>query len=384
MKSITVETGCAGGVQVAHADTCIATTAIGSTERGWRSCLLAALLSSCILVVACGGGGEPITVAPQEPPIVETSLTGKERSGEVSYLMSQDADGFQFGVVGVDLEQVIALHFNGVDVLPAMKAAASSGLGEIQLLEDGGFYFIGSTLPGIQSEGSFSIATAAGWSTPTVVGYDTTTESVGADASAQPERASMAVLSSKATCPWLKFRAPTAVPPNKSCGYGSTNCADKGKAHTGIDYSGTGTAVATADGVVVWKETMNSKDHGMGTNVIIRHRLSSCGDIYSSYSHLASIDKRVRVGDSVSAGQTIGSIGASGYGQPSYWGKTPHLHFELKASAVTGNPKGVGNKRGTCKSDAKNAGPSTCWGYVDAKLGPAAFGYQNPGDFLGK
>ncbi|MBF0336673.1 MAG: M23 family metallopeptidase [Nitrospirae bacterium] len=127
---------------------------------------------------------------------------------------------------------------------------------------------------------------------------------------------------------------------------------------TGIDYSGFGTAVATSSGTVVVAETLSSKDHGMGNNVIIQHD----NGIYSSYSHLASIDSKIKKGNTVSKGQTIGTIGGSGYGKTNYWGT--HLHFEIKTCG----------KSSSCSN-------GQFWGYTSGN--PDDYGYKNPANYIG-
>lgn len=143
-------------------------------------------------------------------------------------------------------------------------------------------------------------------------------------------------------------------------------CARKDRYHTGIDYqrpaSGTQAVVATNFGFVVHRETMSPDDQGMGSNVILEHTLGTGEKVYSSYSHLASIDSRVKLGSKVKKGQVLGIMGGSGYGEPNYWGV--HLHFELKDLPVTHSPSG---------------GPY--WGYTPEN--PDQFGYHDPGAFIG-
>jgi murein DD-endopeptidase MepM/ murein hydrolase activator NlpD len=97
--------------------------------------------------------------------------------------------------------------------------------------------------------------------------------------------------------------------------------------------------------------------------VIIKHTLSNCSTIYSTYSHLGSIDSKMVVGASVTRGQKVGTIGGSGYGKSSYWGT--HLHFEMKSSPVTYSPWG-----------------GTYWGYTPKW--PDSYGYSNPSNYIGR
>lgn len=358
-----------------------AACSVAPPREPWRRWTMSLPSAVCLAaLVACGGGSElaPLTTEAGEP-VSSTAESDLERSKEVLYVLARDGDGFQLGILGTGLSDVKALHYDGVDLLPTMKAMVKAGRAAFLELEDGAFYFVSDENPsslGLREEGEVSVWTQAGWSPTSTL----TLEAVSAEERAATASAKIGVV--KNVCPWLTFRTPTTIAANKSCGFRSTTCGVAGKAHTGIDYSGEGSAVAAADGVVVWKQTMSSSDHGMGTNLVVRHRLSTCSYVYSSYSHLASIEKNVKIGSAVSIGQKLGVIGGSGYGKPSYWGR--HLHFELKTAPVTGNPLGVGKKKSTCAKDAKNAGPSTCWGYVDSKLGPGAYGYLDPKGYLGK
>lgn len=150
------------------------------------------------------------------------------------------------------------------------------------------------------------------------------------------------------------------------CIYTSTNCAAKGKHHTAIDYClPEGAPIKpTASGKIVYVEYMNSRDHGMGTNLIIEHTLTSKEKVYSSYSHLQGVPRGVSKGQWVKGGKDIiGYIGGSGYGRSNYWGA--HLHFEIKAKAVTQSPWG-----------------GTFWGYTPRH--PNNYGYYDPFSFIGK
>lgn len=193
----------------------------------------------------------------------------------------------------------------------------------------------------------------------------------------------------------LTFGVPTAIPKNKRCDFGSKTCKLLGSFHTGIDYSGTGTAISVAAGTVIALESMSDTDHGMGNNAIVRHDLPDGSAIFSTYSHLASFDPAIANGARLTKGQTIGVVGCSGYNDKYYWcrndrGKvvySPHLHFEMKTATlpladppvtISGNPRGVGAQNSTCKADARNAAPSTCWGYVGNRLPPGDYGYVDP------
>lgn len=101
--------------------------------------------------------------------------------------------------------------------------------------------------------------------------------------------------------------------------------------HSGVDLlAAVGTPVeAIASGTVVF-----AKDQGTyGNLVIINHD----GGLQSRYAHLDSI--QVKVGQQVSQGQLIGTVGTTG--QPT--SQQSHLHFEIRASSSLGwvaeNPK---------------------------------------------
>ncbi|MCL2599954.1 MAG: M23 family metallopeptidase [Treponema sp.] len=87
--------------------------------------------------------------------------------------------------------------------------------------------------------------------------------------------------------------------------------------HNGIDIS-TGRSgdavIAAANGQVV---TINNDPAGYGNYIIIRHRHG----YYTRYAHLLST--RVRLGQRVQQGDTIGHIGNTGLSTG------PHLHFEI-------------------------------------------------------
>ena len=185
----------------------------------------------------------------------------------------------------------------------------------------------------------------------------------------------------------LEFGTATlpTLPADTLCGYDSVNCRNSGMRHAGIDYPGTGQAIAIAAGRVVRVQALNTGDHGMGNNVIIQHTLPGpgCAVVYSSYSRLGSI--AVNPGQSVAKGDVMGDLGRSGYGSPTYWPKS-HLHLELKTSATQANPLGVGNQNSTCAKDPLNARANTCWGFIGSaslnKPGPDDAGYLNPERYL--
>jgi murein DD-endopeptidase MepM/ murein hydrolase activator NlpD len=99
------------------------------------------------------------------------------------------------------------------------------------------------------------------------------------------------------------------------------------RAHLGVDYAApTGTPVrSVGDGVVGFAGVQN----GFGNVVFIRHRNGH----ETVYAHLSRIG--VRVGQSVSQGDTVGAVGSTG------WATGPHLHFEFRVNGQHQDPMAV-------------------------------------------
>ena len=98
------------------------------------------------------------------------------------------------------------------------------------------------------------------------------------------------------------------------------------RAHRGVDYAApTGTRVrATADGVVEFA----GHQAGYGNVVILRHH----GQHSTVYAHLSGFAKGLRKGARVAQGETVGSVGQTG------WATGPHLHYEFRVAGVQRNP----------------------------------------------
>jgi murein DD-endopeptidase MepM/ murein hydrolase activator NlpD len=96
------------------------------------------------------------------------------------------------------------------------------------------------------------------------------------------------------------------------------------KAHLGVDYAATtGTPVRTVgDGTVDFAGVQN----GFGNVVMVKHRNNQM----TVYAHLSRIN--VKKGQSVSQGQNIGAVGATG------WATGPHLHFEFRVNGAHHDP----------------------------------------------
>ena len=98
----------------------------------------------------------------------------------------------------------------------------------------------------------------------------------------------------------------------------------KWRAHLGTDFAApTGTPVRTVgDGVVDFAGVQN----GFGNVVYVKHR----NQHVTVYAHLNRVD--VKKGQSVSQGQNIGTVGATG------WATGPHLHFEFRVDGQHQDP----------------------------------------------
>ena len=94
--------------------------------------------------------------------------------------------------------------------------------------------------------------------------------------------------------------------------------------HSGIDYAGKlgSDILAVADGLVVFSDTIN----GYGRTVEIRH----ANGLVTRYAHCKK--QLVEVGDLVTKGQVIATLGNSGRSTG------PHLHFEVLRDGVAMNP----------------------------------------------
>lgn len=98
------------------------------------------------------------------------------------------------------------------------------------------------------------------------------------------------------------------------------------RAHLGLDYAApVGTPVRViGDGVVEFAGWQN----GYGNTVIVRHRN---GQHSTLYGHLSRVG--VRKGQSVTQGDNIGAVGATG------WATGPHLHFEFRVNGRHVDPR---------------------------------------------
>lgn len=86
-------------------------------------------------------------------------------------------------------------------------------------------------------------------------------------------------------------------------------------------------ALATLDGVVVY---INSKPSlsNYGIYVVVRHRADGL-EFYSVYAHLASTVAGLKAGQSVRAGERLGTVGRTANTRQGISKERAHLHFEI-------------------------------------------------------
>lgn len=98
------------------------------------------------------------------------------------------------------------------------------------------------------------------------------------------------------------------------------------RAHKGVDYAAPiGTRVrSVGDGVVEFA----GRNGGYGNMVVVRHQ----GQYSTLYAHLSGFARGLRKGMRVAQGETIGSVGQTG------WATGPHLHYEFRIGSEARNP----------------------------------------------
>jgi murein DD-endopeptidase MepM/ murein hydrolase activator NlpD len=101
------------------------------------------------------------------------------------------------------------------------------------------------------------------------------------------------------------------------------------RAHQGIDYAArAGTRVrAASDGVVEFA----GRRGGYGNVIVLRHQ----GQYSTLYGHLSGFAHGIRAGARVVQGDTIGTVGQTG------WATGPHLHYEFHVGGVARNPLSI-------------------------------------------
>ena len=105
------------------------------------------------------------------------------------------------------------------------------------------------------------------------------------------------------------------------------------RAHLGVDYGApVGTPVRTiGDGIVEYAGSQG----GFGNVIYIKHRNNHT----TVYAHLSKIG--VRKGQSVSQGDVVGAVGATG------WATGPHLHFEFRVNGQHQDPMTIAQQSET-------------------------------------
>jgi murein DD-endopeptidase MepM/ murein hydrolase activator NlpD len=125
------------------------------------------------------------------------------------------------------------------------------------------------------------------------------------------------------------FEGPLSLPAAAAMNspFGSLRSYNSGpfdRYHTGADFAGApgSPILAAAAGQIVLADTLNIR----GITVIIDHGWG----VFTSYSHMT--ERYVRIGDFVTAGQAIGTVGSTGRATGA------HLHWELWVNGVQVDP----------------------------------------------
>jgi murein DD-endopeptidase MepM/ murein hydrolase activator NlpD len=107
---------------------------------------------------------------------------------------------------------------------------------------------------------------------------------------------------------------------------------DRDRRHLGLDLGNgraRGPVRASANGVVILARDRRGTS-GFGRHVVLAHRLRQGGIVFSVYAHLRPGSIRVRRGQCVWAGETLGDVGRSGRAT------ADHLHFEVRRARDSG------------------------------------------------
>ncbi|NDW13260.1 hypothetical protein D0T50_10175 [Bacteroides sp. 214] len=114
--------------------------------------------------------------------------------------------------------------------------------------------------------------------------------------------------------------------------YGASRSGNR--KHSGVDINfGSGSddlgapVLATHDGEVVRVVKYADDKDGGGNRVKIAYKKEEKEVVATYYMHLDAISEGLKVGDKVSEGDQIGTIGRSGKGKSNEY--TPHLHYEI-------------------------------------------------------
>ena len=129
------------------------------------------------------------------------------------------------------------------------------------------------------------------------------------------------------------FRFPVGHPlqlgapgPGGEPGFGVNRNVSEQGGHQGADLDNRrgGDPVRAAGHGLVVSAVAEGWGGGFGAHVVVAHRLMDDSVVFSVYAHLAPGTVRVRAGDAVHAGQTLGRVGRTGRAT------TEHLHFEIR------------------------------------------------------
>ena len=130
------------------------------------------------------------------------------------------------------------------------------------------------------------------------------------------------------------------VPTTSQRGFGAERHgierSECGRGHCGVDLQGPRGRgiIAVATGVVVRVERREDGGDGMsGRYVKLRHEDGST----TAYMHLDAVDDTIEAGDTVYAGQFLGTLGSTGVAA-----NAPHLHFALE---LPRQPDSIGDTR---------------------------------------
>ena len=134
----------------------------------------------------------------------------------------------------------------------------------------------------------------------------------------------------------LEFFAPTA--PDKPWTSGSFGCVrDNGqRIHEGLDIrclqrdkrgEPTDPVMATADGTVVYFNTRPALSN-FGNYVVLRHFIDGM-EIYSLYGHLRQVRPGLKIGQTVKAGDVIGTMGRTSNTAERIAPWRAHVHYQL-------------------------------------------------------
>jgi len=123
------------------------------------------------------------------------------------------------------------------------------------------------------------------------------------------------------------FRLPVKAPVSSDYGPRKDPFTGRTSIHRGIDLA----APAGTQVLAPWggKVVSVGSESGYGNYIVVEH----AEGFQTRYAHLAATS--VRAGDSVSAGEVLGTVGSSGRSTG------PHLHFEVIRNGTRIDPKGV-------------------------------------------